>query len=274
MQKVARGSTFKYAWCQTQTAVQAGCCRVLPFRPRRVHCAVVLPTQMKLRRPSREAAVKSACRSWRGGAFPDACGATLPYLTVDPIADAHGIQGRATKAAILWHTSTGMGGSWQSWRRNSRSTRGRHRWRPLGHQGGPPPVNRELLAPAAQRGSDPVHDVHVVLPCPAPVALRPAQGAHGAARTAKGQSQTGALLAPRVLEVALQNPRRRRGAAGRADVGPEAADGGAHVEAKAEVQREEAAHVLVATFQPDGATSFGARLEASAYGYGGEVRKL
>ena len=89
----------------------AGCCRVFPFRPRRVHCAVVLPAHMKPRRPSRQAAVKSACRSWRCWAFPDACGATLPYSTVDPIADAHGMKGRATKAAMMLQTATGMGGS-------------------------------------------------------------------------------------------------------------------------------------------------------------------
>ena len=83
--------------------------------------------------------MKSASRSWRCGAFPDACGATLPYSPVDPIASAHGIQGRATKAAIRSQTSTGMCGLWQSWRRNSRSTRSRHRWRSLGHQGGFPP---------------------------------------------------------------------------------------------------------------------------------------
>ena len=76
-----------------------------------VHCAVVQPAHMKLWRPSREAAVKSACRSWRCGAFPDSCGATLPYSPVDPIADAHGIQGRATKAAMVLQTAVGMGGS-------------------------------------------------------------------------------------------------------------------------------------------------------------------
>ena len=58
-----------------------------------------------------------------------------------------------------------------------------------------------------------------------------------------------------------QNPRRRRRAAGRADVGPDAADGGAHVEAKAEVQREEAAHVLVAAFQPEGQQLLGLGFE-------------
>ena len=39
-------------------------------------------------------------------------------------------------------------------------------------------------------GVNPVHDVHVVLQCPAPVALGPAKGAHTAASSASGRSRT------------------------------------------------------------------------------------
>ena len=65
----------------------------------------------KHKRRCRQAAAFGFCVSDACGAFPDACGATLPYSTVDPIADAHGIQGRATKAAMILQTAVGMGGS-------------------------------------------------------------------------------------------------------------------------------------------------------------------
>ena len=50
----------------------------------------------------------------------------------------YGTQGRATKSAILSQIATG---SWprRSWRPKSLSTRRRHRWLSLGHQGGPSP---------------------------------------------------------------------------------------------------------------------------------------
>ena len=48
----------------------------------------------------------------------------------------YGIQGQATKSAILSQIAAGMGGSRRSWRPKSLPTRSCHRWRSLGHQGG------------------------------------------------------------------------------------------------------------------------------------------